>query len=556
MKKLLPLIALAVFSVATTFGQVVIPPGTSLNITNVASTPSGGTPAFGPGSSTNNAWALWDGTGGNLLKNSDVTYSSPTLSVPASFVLSGAGTVAVNTSSALSLTLSGGAAAALTGGAGNMTIVAGTGNSRTLALQTTTSGGVATTAFLLNATQSGILAGNLTFGTAGSILSGTTGSQGITVTGTNQSWTTSLSGNAPFVVTSPNNAASLRILQLLQPSMPSGGGAGTSLSFLIGTADTTNNGVYFGFNNAGGAGSAANYFEMGMRGVAPTFILTGSGHTLLGGLTTDGTGVLQFPAHTTSAGGITMGASLNLYSQAVGNFEINAPSATTSLVSFALNGTRSSQMGTSGGNTFMAGVGNMVFATGSFAGTTGLTISSAQLIRFNAYGAGAITSDSSGNLTSVSDERAKDTIGDFKKGLAEIRKLTPKSYHWKKESGLNTNDLNVSVYAQDLIAAGLGEAVFTQRTVADMETVTEKAEKDFDTGAKDADGKAVLEKRMVDQLVERQKTLNGEPVTKMVDATYYTVSDRAVISALINAVKELADKNDSLTAEVVALKAR
>jgi hypothetical protein len=54
------------------------------------------------------------------------------------------------------------ASLAITGGAGNMTITAGTGNSRTLALQTTTSGGVATTALSINATQDTTLAGKIT----------------------------------------------------------------------------------------------------------------------------------------------------------------------------------------------------------------------------------------------------------------------------------------------------------------------------------------------------------------------------------------------------------
>lgn len=93
MKKLLSFLGAAIFAVSSALGQVVIPAGTSLNITSVAATPSGGTPAYGPGSSTNNAWALWDGTGGNLLKNSDVTYSTPTLSAPAAFAISGASTI-------------------------------------------------------------------------------------------------------------------------------------------------------------------------------------------------------------------------------------------------------------------------------------------------------------------------------------------------------------------------------------------------------------------------------------------------------------------------------
>lgn len=130
-------------------------------------------------------------------------------------------------------------------------------------------------------------------------------------------------------------------------------------------------------------------------------------------------------------------------------------------------------------------------------------------LKLSAYGAGTLTTDSSGNVTATSDERAKNIIGTFTKGLAEVVKLTPKTYTWKPETGLNTTDEVASLTAQDLIAAGIPEAVSTYRTVADLN--------DDGTPKLDADGK---------------------PLTKRIDATY-TVSDRAVIAALVNAVKEL-----------------
>jgi len=61
----------------------------------------------------------------------------------------------------------------LTGGAGNMTITAGTGASRTLTLQTTTGGGAATTALTLGADQSALFAGVTAF--AGAAISATSG---------------------------------------------------------------------------------------------------------------------------------------------------------------------------------------------------------------------------------------------------------------------------------------------------------------------------------------------------------------------------------------------
>lgn len=54
-------------------------------------------------------------------------------------------------------------ASSITGGAGNMTITSGTGNSRTMILKTTTSGGTATTALTLGADQSATFAAGATF---------------------------------------------------------------------------------------------------------------------------------------------------------------------------------------------------------------------------------------------------------------------------------------------------------------------------------------------------------------------------------------------------------
>ena len=69
-----------------------------------------------------------------------------------------------------------------------------------------------------------------------------------------------------------------------------------------------------------------------------------------------------------------------------------------------------------------------------------LTISnpSATGIAFNGYGAGALSTDASGNITATSDERVKDIIGTFDAGLRELMALQPIRYHWKPESGMET----------------------------------------------------------------------------------------------------------------------
>ena len=161
------------------------------------------------------------------------------------------------------------------------------------------------------------------------------------------------------------------------------------------------------------------------------------------------------------------------------------------------------------------GGSSVLIKTGGGAATTAATFNSDQTIQFPHYGAGTATFDSSGNITSVSDIRLKNIIAPFTKGLPEVLKLTPQTYTWKPESGLNTDDMNSTLIAQDLIAAGLPEAVNTYRTVP----------------ALDSDGK---------------------PTTKKVDSNY-TVNDRTVIAALVNAVKEQQAEIVALQAQVKAL---
>ena len=195
------------------------------------------------------------------------------------------------------------------------------------------------------------------------------------------------------------------------------------------------------------------------------------------------------------------------------------------------------QLGTNlSGNwfSFMAStvVDGTTFSTDALKLTNTGAATFAGAVTMSAYGAGAATFDSSGNITSVSDARLKNITGTFTKGLAEIVKLTPKLYTWKPETGLVTDDINATLIAQDLIAAGLSEAVATYRTVPVMEDGVQSAE---DIAA----GKPVTQHAKLDA--------NGKAVTKRVDANY-SVSDRTVIAALVNAVKELKAEIDALKA--------
>ena len=132
-------------------------------------------------------------------------------------------------------------------------------------------------------------------------------------------------------------------------------------------------------------------------------------------------------------------------------------------------------------------------------GATRISVTDTGGVRFNMYGAGTLVTDSSGNVTATSDARMKDISGSFGRGLDAIVNLSPKVYHWNKESGLNTDDVNVGLIAQEVLPY-IPEAV----------------------GLKD---------------------------------DKYTMSDRPIIAALINAVKELKSDNDVLRARLEALEA-
>ncbi len=96
---------------------------------------------------------------GNIGVSADTTAGILQIKSPTS------GTITLTTANALGLTVSGGASCVLTGGAGNMTIIGGTGASRTLTLQTTTSGGTATNALVLSSTQNATFGGSITTST-------------------------------------------------------------------------------------------------------------------------------------------------------------------------------------------------------------------------------------------------------------------------------------------------------------------------------------------------------------------------------------------------------
>ena len=141
-----------------------------------------------------------------------------------------------------------------------------------------------------------------------------------------------------------------------------------------------------------------------------------------------------------------------------------------------------------------------------------MLIASAGSVRLNAYGAGSLVTDSSGNVTASSDGRLKNVSGKFTRGLAAIMKIQPKVFTWKPESGMNTDDVNVGFIAQDVQGA-IPEAVGSMKT--------SDVEEDDGTGKK----------------VKKSKREASE---------FLTLSDRPIIAALVNAVQELSAQIETL----------
>ena len=144
-------------------------------------------------------------------------------------------------------------------------------------------------------------------------------------------------------------------------------------------------------------------------------------------------------------------------------------------------------------------------------------ISNSGGIRFVAYGAGTLVTDSSGNITASSDARLKTVTGSFTRGLADVIKLTPRTYHWNEKSGMDTEDENVGFIAQEVLES-IPEAVGQYRT--------------------------------------SEVEVDGKKTKKREKAELLTISDRPLIAALVNAVKELKAENDALSARIAKLEGK
>ena len=121
-------------------------------------------------------------------------------------------------------------------------------------------------------------------------------------------------------------------------------------------------------------------------------------------------------------------------------------------------------------------------------------------VRVRSLGAGTVQSDATGILSVSSDERLKNITANFNRGLNAVLGLQPISYKWNNISGLDMQNTYAGFSAQN-VQANIPEAV-------------------------GVDNKG-----------------------------YLTLSDRPIIAALVNSVKELKKENEDLKARLAKIEA-
>lgn len=135
--------------------------------------------------------------------------------------------------------------------------------------------------------------------------------------------------------------------------------------------------------------------------------------------------------------------------------------------------------------------GIALYTNGAASTTPKLRVSETGGLRLYTYGAGTLTTDAAGNVTASSDERLKDIQGQFSRGLEDIKKINPITYLWSESSGLDRTQPYSGFSAQNVKEA-IPEAIST-----------------------DPQG-------------------------------FLSLSDRPIIAALVNAVKEIAGKLEKI----------
>ncbi len=160
--------------------------------------------------------------------------------------------------------------------------------------------------------------------------------------------------------------------------------------------------------------------------------------------------------------------------------------------------------GNEGGLDIRTSSNNIVLSDGD--GNPRQVINSSGSQRWPTYGAGALTTDASGNITAASDESIKSAIRPFVRGLDAIMGVSPILHGYTVESGLDQSRDDYAGFSAQNIRSVIPEAV---GKMADSIIAAVKSE----------DG----------TILEEERVIEGK----------LTLSDRPVLAAAINAIKEL-----------------
>jgi hypothetical protein len=153
-------------------------------------------------------------------------------------------------------------------------------------------------------------------------------------------------------------------------------------------------------------------------------------------------------------------------------------------------------------------------------------------VRFANFGAGTLSTDSSGNVSVSSDERLKNITGSFNRGLEDILKINPIVYRWNDLSGMEMENEYAGFSAQN-VKANIPEAV-----------------------GMDARGYLTLSDRailaaVVNGVKEQQLMIAGISQSQMLMANQIQNSDNQT-AGLINRMAELQVQIDDLRAAYIS----
>jgi hypothetical protein len=251
-----------------------------------------------------------------------------------------------------------------------------------------------------------------------------------------------ISGGAVTGVTLPSSGTGLGFNagnSLTVPVSIIGNGVAT-LGTITGGSGFTN-GTYTGKKLLGGNGSGAVGTIVVSGGAVTSVTITSAGVNYKAG-------DVVTAATTSIGGGAGVGFSVPVSTiSSSSGFSVPVASATSSFPA-AL-----SQAGTGAVSLTTIKAVPMSFGTN---GATGITISSSNIIQFNAYGAGTLSTNSSG-VVSASDGRYKTKTRRVQAGIATIQRLAPTYFRWHEDTPFANEHEELGFIAQE-VAAVIPEA--------------------------------------------------------------------------------------------------